>query len=257
MVHVMNDLTVLWEGPVDVGHVEVEWIREPPAISTEAQAHIDQRWDLYVADAQAKGKSLFNGAITRLIRAELGPDGMHLRLVLGPADYKTFVVTVMRDRDWFLAHAPEAMAPALGNSVLLTHGNRALLGVRSTETSAYAGRAHLIGGVLDLLGTPELPATIDGILTHLRREMQEEADLRQADVVGPPILLALVRDSFLAQPEIIWQWEVALELEDVARRLDAHEHHGAVIVEKGNCPSATWEVMTPVAREAWRQWRRR
>ncbi|HUO10295.1 MAG TPA: hypothetical protein VM008_18455 [Phycisphaerae bacterium] len=257
----MSDLTVLAQGPIGAEAVEVEWVAESPTISAEAQATIDRRWDFYMADARAKGKSLFNGAITRLIRAERGPGGgageRGLRLVLGPADYKTFVVTVMRDREWFLRNAPEVMAFALGNSVLLTRGDRALLGVRSEGTSAYAGRAHVIGGVLEQLGTAELPASVAGVLTHLRREMQEEANLRDGDVVGEPMLLALARDSFLAQPEMIWQWEVAVELEEVVRRLDAHEHHGAVLVEKGGVAGGTWELMTPVAREAWRLWRER
>ncbi len=87
-------------------------------------------------------------------------------------------------------------------------------------------------------------------------ELEEEAGVRADELIGKPTLLAVVRDSFLAQPEAIWQWESAVELEEVAAQLNGREHQGAVIVEKGSVPSATWEVMTPVAREAWRQWRR-
>jgi hypothetical protein len=255
----MNDLTVLVDGPLVAGEVEIEWVATSPPISETARAEIERQWERHVAQARAQGQSLFNGAITRLIRAKEAGGGGARRviLMLGPADYKSFVVTVMRDREWFLAHAPDAMAYGLGNSVLMTQGDRALLGVRSSGTSAYAGRAHVIGGVLELLGSPELPATMEGILTHLRREMQEEASVGEADVVAAPMLLAIVRDEFLSQPELVWQWEISGDLRRIAARLDAQEHRGALILERAGIPAATCELMTPVARAAWERWRSR
>ena len=251
----MSELTLLIEGPIPLAGVTVRWVEDSPEISAAARAHIEERWEVYLSDARAHGKSLFNGPISRLIDARQEASGVVL--TLGPADYKTFVVTAMRDRAWFVANAPQAIVGAFGNSVQLTRGTRMLLGIRSHETSAYAGRAHLLGGVLDLLGTPKFPASTEGLLAHLSLELDEEAALRADELIGKPTLLAVVRDSFLAQPEAIWRWESAVELEEVAGRLNAHEHHGAVIVEKGSVPPATWEVMTPVAREAWRQWHRR
>lgn len=222
-------------------------------ISEAARAHIDERWDVYMADARAHGKTLFNGPISRLIEARR--EGERVVLTLGPGDYKTFIVTAMRDRAWFAAHTPEAIVGALGNSVLLTRGGRALLGIRSKETSAYAGRAHLIGGVLDELGSAEFPASRAGVLAHLRLELEEEASVRAEDLVGEPVFLGVVRDSFLSQPEAIWQWESAVELEEIAGRLNAQEHHGATVVGKGGVGEEVWAQMTPVARAAWGKWR--
>src|SRR4051812_29599753 len=103
----MSELTVLIEGPIAVEGVTVRWVEELPIISAAARGHIEERWAAYMADALAHGKTLFNGAISRLIDAR--PEGDGVVLTLGPADYKTFIVTAMRDRTWFEQHAPEAI----------------------------------------------------------------------------------------------------------------------------------------------------
>ncbi len=119
----MSELTVLIEGPIGVEGVVVRWVEEGPVISAAARGRIEERWGSYLADARAQGKTLFNGAISRLIEARR--EGGGVELTLGPADYKTFVVTAMRDRAWFAEHAPEAIVGAMGNSVLLTRGEGA------------------------------------------------------------------------------------------------------------------------------------
>jgi len=256
----MGKLTVLMEGPAGAGEVEVVWTGQGVEISAEGRRRIDEQWERYVRAAAVEGRTLFNGGVTRLVGMDdLREEGGGVRLFLGPGDYKTFLVTAMRDRAWFLEHAPEAMTFALGNSVLLTRGDRALLGIRSMRTSAYGRRAHLIGGVLELLGSAKLPATVEGVLAHLRSEMQEEAAIGEKDLAAgsAPVLLAVGRDEFLAQPELIWQWELGVELEEVAARLDAHEHEGAILVEKAGVGAETYKQMTPLARAAWERWRLR
>ncbi len=251
----MGEVCVLVEGPAWAEEVDVVWeTGGGGAVREEARAYIDERWAGYLADAEASGRSLFNSPITWLVGAARDEAG-RIILTLGETDYKTFVVTVLRDRGWFEARAPKAMRPALGNSVLLTYGERALLGIRSVRTSAYGGRAHLIGGVLDLLGTNGLERNAQGLITHLRREMAEEADIGDADLAGPPMLLAVGRDHFLGQPELIWRWELNVNIEHVAKRLDATEHSGSIIIEKANVSPQTYDQMTPVARAAWERWR--
>ena len=114
---------------------------------------------------------LFNGPIASLSAYSLSANPPRLHLILTPSDYKTFVVTRLRDRDWFQAHAPHAITPALGNSILLTHAGRAVLGVRSPRVSAYAGHAHLIGGVVDVEPAPT-PTDARPLLHHILREIQ-------------------------------------------------------------------------------------
>ena len=93
------------------------------------------------------------------------------------------------------------------------------------------------------------------MLAHLRLELEEEAATRAEEMLGRPTLLAIARDSFLGQPEAIWQWESAVELEEIAGRLNAREHHDSVIVEKGRLSQEIHGQMTPVARAAWEKWR--
>jgi hypothetical protein len=234
--------------------VDVLWDPQPQVFSPDAAAPIEDRWRLYLADAQANGKTLFDGPITRLleVRTDRWP---RITLRLGPAQYKTFLVTRVRDRPWFEAHAPHDMALALGNSALLTHGHQALLGLRSDRVSAYAGRLHMFGGVLEALDTPHFPASTEGLLAHLRLELHEEARLTPAELedTGPRVL-GIAHDDFLGQPEIFWQWETRIDLHQVAARLDASEHAGSRILGRQDMTDHLWQQLTPVTRQAWLVW---
>ncbi len=252
-------LTILIDASnsLTTNHISIEWDTNPVAMPAEAAAFIQQRWSAYAAQARAAGKTLFNGPITRLIsaRSETRNDQLHIALTLGPADYKTFLVTCLRDHDWFKKHARAAIAPALGNSALLTHGNRALLGIRSEKVSAYPGRAHLFGGVAELLGTEKFPATAAGLVTHLEVELHEEAGIGPADLSPTgPRLMGLALDNILHQPELFWQWETAVELERLVEKLDAAEHSGFLILDKREIGSRSLEQLTPVARYVVQKW---
>lgn len=255
-MHIVENLTLLAPIRESLAKecINVLWEPQPQAISSEAAAYIDARWNHYTAEARAQGKTLFNGPITRLLEVRAGqPPQIVLRL--GLSDYKTFVVTRLRDRPWFQAHAPEAMALALGNSALLTHGNQALLGLRSQLVSAYAGRLHLFGGVLEALGTAQFPAGTQGLLAHLELELHEEAGLlpHELEPAGPRVL-GLAHDEFLGQPEIFWQWETRIALDQVAARLDAGEHAGSRLVLRGEMSDQLWQALTPATRQAWQIW---
>jgi hypothetical protein len=247
----MPDATILLEGPFPPEALDILW-QPDTSIPPHAQSHIDARWSHYLAQAEAQHKSLFNAPVSRLLHLQLRQQ--RIQLTLAPTDYKTFLVTTLRDRPWFQQHAPEALRPALGNSAFLTHHHRALLGIRSPRTSAYADRAHLIGGVLEPLNTAALPATPDGILTHLRQELHEELAITAADLSGRPTLLFIVRDEFLAQPELVWHWELATDLETIAARLDPDEHHGHLLLTKDPLTPDAHARMTPLARLAWDRW---
>ncbi len=254
-----NEFDILAEGPIAAGDIGVVWEAGAMNVPGEAARRIEERWAEYVEDARRNGRSLFNGRITRLIEAQA--EGGGLRLRVGPGEYKHFLTTTLRDREWFAAHAPKSMIAGLGNSVLLTHGEWALMGIRSHRVAAYPGRAHLLGGVLDELGTAEFPATVRGLIGHLLRELQEEAHVAPGEMSGEPELRALVRDHFLAQPELIWRWETRTPLEEIAARIDAEEHAGVVMVSRGGelrvCGEKGAEVLwTPVAEAAVKRWRR-
>jgi len=247
-----TDIEVLAEGPFGAERVRVTWVHGPAVMSSAAREMVQRRWAHYEQEAQAAGKSLFDGKITRLIAAER--EGNTLELTMGPATYSEFVVSTLRDRMWFMANEPAAMVAATGNSVLITQGDGAILGVRSRRVSAYAGRAHLFGGVLDLLSGGGRSAA--GLVEHLERELREELSLIREELVGEPRLLAVVRDEFLMQPELIWQWETHAALADVAQRVDPHEHDGVVMLGRERPGAEVWAQMTPVARAAWLGWQK-
>ncbi len=233
------------------------WHPSPP-MPPLATDYIAARWAVYTAAARAAGHSLFDGPITQLldVHQEPTPAGTRIDLHLAPAQYKDFLVTRLRDRPWFEAHAPDAMTLALGNSALPTHGNHALLGLRSPRVSAYPGRLHLIGGVLEALGTPQFPAHRAGIEAHLLQELVEEIGLVPGEERrdGWPRFLAVAHDDFLGQPELIWQWELDVPLEDLLPRLDPAEHTSALILQKSAMTPALWPQLTPVAQQAWLMW---
>lgn len=256
----MDDgLVSLVDIPVAIApeRLQVEWRAALPAMPAAAARHIEQRWKIYEHEASLAGGLLFNGPVTCLIgvRKESSEGRERVILTLGPGDYKRFLVTCLRDRPWFERHAPEAVAEALGNSVLLTHGDRALLGMRSQGVSAYPGRAHLIGGVAELLGSEKFPARTEGLLEHLKLELHEEAgvDPRHLATDGP-LMAGLARDPFLNQPELFWQWETTVELEQIAGRLDPAEHSGAVLIDRHSLAKALSGNLTPVARGAVSVW---
>lgn len=239
-------MDILAPGPFALSQLHVQWNAAPTQISPAAAAHIAARWREYTAAAQADGKTLFNSAIARGIAFRSSGDDLHLQL--GPADYKTFLVTCLRDRPWFLAHAPEAIAPALGNSALLTCGPRAFLGLRSQRVSAYAGHGHLCGGVLDVPDATRPPKCADDLVVHLQRELHEELALTRDAFAAPPVLLGVFRDPQLYQPELVWQWELRHPLTNI----HPHEHDALLCIARQDSPA---QPLTPIAREALARWR--
>jgi hypothetical protein len=239
---------------LDKRFVEVVWEPQGRALSAKGTAYIAARWAHYTAEARAQGWTLFDGPITQLleVRVENWP---HIVLRLGPSDYKSFVVTRLRDRAWFEAHVPQDKALALGNSALLTHGQESLLGLRSHRVTAYPRRLHMFGGVVEALGTDKFPASTQGLLAHLQMELEEETGLTLPELDGSgPHLLSIAHDDFLGQPEMVWQWETLVSLKQIAARLDAHEHAGYRIVHRGDMPDELWRQMTPMAKQAWQVW---
>lgn len=163
----------------------------------------------------------------------------------------------MRDRAWFEQNAPAVMARALGNSALLSHHRHALFGIRSAKVSAYSHRAHLIGGVLERLATPDFPASPAGMISHLLLELSEEAALAPHELEGQPDaprLLAVAHDHHLGQPEAIWSWPTRIPLDQIAPRLADAEHSGALILEQGPLSPLHQASLTPIARLAFDLW---
>ena len=248
---------ILATGPFNAANVQI--IRcESPVIPSEARSYIDQRWEEYCREARLLGRKLFNSSVTHL--ADFQNLSGKLVLNLAKSDYKTFLVTCLRDHGWFLAHFPKAIISGMGNSVLLTHKGEAILGLRGGSVAYYAGRAHIFGGVMDW---PEhdLSQGLSGsepILAHLYRELEEELNLDKKSMADVPRVMGLFYDPALNQPELVWHAELADSNAIKPEHLNQDEHEKFIRVRLDN-PSSSPAPLTPVTVVVLNlasQWRR-
>ena len=241
-----KSLDILATGPFTVEQITVAYTGQLPPPPDIAR-RVDMRWTDFAAEARRDDRTLFNAPVAWLKSCSTAA-GI-LRLELAPTDYKTFLVTTLRDRAWFEVNSPAAMTPALGNSILLTHADTAYLGVRSNQVAAYPHRAHLFGGVLDW--PKRWSGNGDVLLEHLYKELEEELGLDSHDLTAPPQVLGLMRDPVLAQPELVWHGELKQPL---VRRNDAinlKEHDAILAVPMAGIPAAG-PPATPVSLAAIR-----
>ncbi|HVX86602.1 MAG TPA: hypothetical protein VH253_17605 [Phycisphaerae bacterium] len=253
-------LSILAENPptgFPLQAIAVHITPDPAPLPEELQQRLDEQWTRHLAHARAHGKVLFDAPILCLHHAQILNASLHLHLI--PSTYKRFLITALRDRDWFLQHnAAHAIHEALGNSALLTSAHpapRALLGIRSPRVSAYPNRAHLLGGALDhFTPDPANPASPAPLIHHLQKELLEETSLTPADLPDPPRLLALVRDNTLGQPELIWHWPTTADLDRLAANLHPHEHAAPLLLSRDPLSPAVASLLTPVAQTAIRLW---
>jgi hypothetical protein len=233
--------------------IHVTWDPDPPDFSSEVAAYIEDRWGAYEASARVRHISFFNAPITRLLKFDATADSLHL--TLGPADYKSFLISCLRDHAWFTQHAPGQIVRGLGNTVLLTTQTHAIFGVRSASVATYAGRAHLIGGVVDALDTPTYPASTAGLIAHLTTELREEVSLDPADLAPHPTLLGIFEDAALHQPELLWHWPLRISLDTLrARLVNVAEHDRLLLLDRAATPVDLADL-TPLARAGWERWR--
>lgn len=236
--------------------LHIEWLPDPPHFPPPVQAYLDERWQLHLEAARAAGKSLFNGPVTLYRGRRI--EGSTLTLILSPGDYKTHLVTAVRDRSWFTANAPDFILPSLGNSVLLTVGDQVALGIRSPDVTFNMNRAHVFGGVVDPLGTPDMPATTAGLIKHLEHELSEELGLSPADMIGAPRLLGLFCDPRLMQPELTWHWATTASLTTLRQRIATNEHAALTLLPlfsaaSDDQKSHAADLLTPLARTTWQK----
>ena len=224
----------------------ITWTPQPRPLPTQVADYIEERWNAYCADARHNNRMLYNGLVAELRSIQVRNN--RLELSLSPTDYKTFLVTSMRDRAWFLANAPEAISPALGNSILLTCDNQAILGVRSQGVAAYPGWTHLFGGVLDAPDHTGQSLDTTFLVNHLYQELREEIQISPDAFLAPPRVLALLRDEFLGQPELAWQVPLKGPISSFLHSLNTEEHDQYALLDPARPPTTCDVRLTPVAR---------
>jgi hypothetical protein len=226
-----QEVDILADGPFFPPLITVAYACHNPA-PPDLRARVEARWHECLEAAKRENRTLFNAPVAFLKTYAVRGGSLHLELA--PTDYKTFLVTTLRDRDWFERHCPAAITPALGNSIFLTFENTAYLGLRSHAVAAYPGKAHLFGGVLDWPGNQATGP--EALLAHLYRELHEELGLMPEALTAPPRLLALLRDPFLMQPELVWHGTIKEPL----TTLPAYDaEHDRLVPLTWNPPSTT------------------
>ncbi|MCO6437647.1 MAG: NUDIX hydrolase [Phycisphaerae bacterium] len=230
---------------------------------------------------------LFDGALARLDRATFS-DGA-AEIALGPTSYRDFLGTNLRRADEIAGQSPPYLSNPLGVSILpITSDGYVALGMRSDRVVQHAGMAHPFGGMVEPWeGEPQvstcadlhdtLPAaTAPGVPSQAEssphacpdifaaavRELVEETGLRE-DEISPPVLIGLVRDLSILQPEAVFETHTRLcrtEFEARFSRHDDKEHASAIFFRRSALPASASAVphlladlpLTPIAQAAIR-----
>ena len=61
-----------------------------------------------------------------------------------------------------------------------------------------------------------------------------------------------MRDTHLAQPELIWHWRITTDLATLAHRLNPAEHDSALLAARD--AAGELDRLTPVTRAAFELW---
>lgn len=232
--------------PADVA---VRWDDQPRLTNNKVEDLIDQTWTAELAKAQACGRKLFNGRLCRLVAYQA--DGQRLTLTLGPVNYKEFLGTNLTHAFVRYLHGNEVLANPLGvSAAVVTADGFILMGKRSERVVYHAGRIHPVGGMVEPADADAPPDPFATILA----ELGEETGVA-ADQAGPTVLLGMVRDKHIVQPELVFEIHVTLSAAQVrqaaASAIDAEEH--AELIAIRNHPSAVvsymeqnYNALTPV-----------
>ncbi|MCC6422376.1 MAG: NUDIX hydrolase [Phycisphaerales bacterium] len=173
---------------------------------------IDQTWNVA---RQQPGIQLFDGPMCRLESFNATPQS--LDLAFSSTSYRIFFGTNMQHPELADQYGPNILANPLGVSCLLeTADDWILLGRRSDSVAYYPDRVHPFAGALE-------PADNGDVFAAARRELCEELNLKESHLKKMSCL-ALVRDSRLNQPELIFSARTTRTLRQLEKLMDHTEH---------------------------------
>jgi hypothetical protein len=179
--------------------VNVTWTNEVAASNTESRAIIATTWLEAVADAEAHGRLLYDGALCRLVDWHRTNGQLSLRF--GPTSYQAFVGSHLR-RDFGARFGESFMANATGVCVaLVTADDELVLQRRSERVFENPGFFHVCGGQLEPIGLNGSRSADP--FTCVRRELLEEFDIPRSELVSLDCL-GLARDLRTLKPEVLF-----------------------------------------------------
>jgi len=188
------------------------------------EAHITRQWDAERAVAEQTGRTLFNGALGRLVSADPGDDSLVLHI--GPTTYKEFLGTnvhpdpsLRRDRSRPAALGDDHLANPLGiSATVITADGKIVLGRRSERVALHGGYLHTFGGMLE--GPDRLPDGTYDVFGCAIRELCEELPIKPGEVADLAIT-GLVKDAALGQPELLFDARLTIPFEDLKDRFES------------------------------------
>lgn len=207
-------------------------------ISPELAGQIDRSWQIALATPD---RVLFDGPMLRLESFAAAPTAFSF--TWSPTSYKLFHVLHQSHPELLVRH-PQAAANPIGVSALIhSADHKLLLGRRSSRVAYHPNRIHPIAGCLE-------PKDGGNLFCAARREAQEEVGLTPADIASA-MLLGLVEDPALGQPEAVLLLESSLTSAEILTRLDNAEHD-SLLVLAADLPTLqsaviTNPLLTPVA----------
>jgi hypothetical protein len=208
--------------------ITTRWVPSTQHHTPAQTAAIDAAWATVCA---RPGVHLFDGHMARC--EAIACDADRFTVDLSITSYRIFMGTNAAHPEWGDGHdaptgfrARPALADPLGTSIaLVSHDGWAVFGVRAPHLALYPGCAHPLGGTLEI-GDGVTPVDITA---ELLREVREEADLSPDDLTDL-LLIALMEDRYLRQPEAIFTARTRCDRAELETRLAQDEH------------TATWAV---------------
>ncbi|HLI91176.1 MAG TPA: NUDIX hydrolase [Ktedonobacteraceae bacterium] len=169
---------------------------------------MDRVWQERLAFAREHGARLFDGALFRFVDAGVRADGT-LCVLAGATGYKEYVATRMPE--FAQIHERRELGNALAVCSVIETSDGFILLERRPETSAYAGRYHVIGGFFER--DRDMGARPDAF-GAMRREIREETGIQTVDI-REQYCLGLVYDLALPHAEFCFVTRLRIPLDDV------------------------------------------
>ena len=203
----------------------------------ELDREIEQRWQAAQAAATRDGRELWDGALLRFLAARLRPAGAPpgVELEVAPGRYRDFAATNLardlRPADRGGRFPWSSFGNAVGTSALVVTGDgRVVAGRRSERVFGLPGFVHAFGGMLEPADWAADATSVD-VFASMERELAEELGVT-ADEWSDLVLLGLLREPLLDQPELLFAATTALDHDTVANRFErapSRAEHSALV----------------------------
>ncbi len=202
--------------------VTQSWLNEPQATTPAIEASINQVWTSAVALARVEDAILFDGDLVRLRSTTIRGSSLHVEL--GPTSYRAFMGTNMNGGIMTNPKHRGFLANPLGISAsVITQDGFVAYGRRGRRVAYHAGYVHPFGGMVDQ-GDRREDGHVD-LFGAMQRELEEELGLTREDVADA-VVIGLVRDRRLLQPELIFDVMVRCTRRALEARFDPQRSGG-------------------------------